>query len=94
MPRVNNSSNPICKVEKSFLRNEGGYNNIGMAQNLQKEEKRGHQLRHTKLHDTIPISLSDVFAYESIEQRYRDGVSYSFVCVCCVMTPFLFLFVF
>ena len=43
-----------------------------MAQNMKKEETRGH---HTKLHDTIPISLSGVFTYESIEQKYRDGVT-------------------
>ena len=48
----------------------------------------GTQQRYTKLHDTIPISL---FVYESIEQRYRDGVMHSFVYFCCVMTPSLFL---
>ena len=42
----------------------------------QKRKNQGvaTQQRYTKLHDTIPIYSFDTFAYESIEQRYRDGV--------------------
>ena len=39
-----------------------------------KEQGLIMQQRHTKLHDTIPISLYDIVADESMEQIYRDGV--------------------
>ena len=48
-------------------------------------KKKGHQQTYTKLHDTIPISLSDTLPMNKWNKDIAM-VSCSFVYVCCVMT--------